>query len=152
MTRDGVLEEEWLNHCISFHLRVDDTGGETFYFLDGAEGSSIFRVQSRQRLWQLFSTTNGRARVLEIIGRPFGRALFNTDNNGLPKNILVIPRVFIEPVNRRYDALGGLTINDCRNSELSVCHGVINNDEAIPNDRPFAVSFVRANDPSILTL
>jgi hypothetical protein len=83
MTRDGVLEEEWLNHCISFHLRVDDTGGETFYFPDGAEESSIFRVQSRQRLWQLFSTTNGRTQVLEIIGRPFVRALFNTDNNGL---------------------------------------------------------------------
>ena len=152
MNGDGVLEEDCAHHCISFHLRVDDTRGETFYFLDGAEGSSIFRVQSRERLWQLFSTTNGRAQVLDIIGRPFGRAAFNTNNNGEPENVLVIPRVFIEPVNRRYDALDGLTIEDCRNSGLSVCHGVISKDEAIPRDPPFAMSFVRANDPSILTL
>jgi hypothetical protein len=64
----------------------------------------------------------------------------------------VIPRIFIEPVNRRYDAFGGLTINYCRKSELSVCHGVINNNKAIPIDRQFVVAFVRANDPSTLTL
>ena len=42
-----MLEEEWMHRCISFHLGVDNTGGETFYFLDGAAGSSIFWVHSR---------------------------------------------------------------------------------------------------------
>ena len=146
------MENVWLNHCVSFHLRVIDTGAETFYFLNRTNGSYTFCVHSRQHLCELFFTPNDRAQLPETIGRRFVRARFNTDFNGQPINVLVIPRVSSLLVNRNYHALNGLTIKDCRDSSINVYHGVISNDTAIHRDPPFALSCVQANDPSGATL
>ena len=97
------------------------------------------------------SIVPGREHVLEIIGRPFGRTAFHMVTRGKTKHVLVFPKVFPELVNRRYEKLIGLTIEDLRNSGFYVGHSVVNHDEPIPRDRPFALSFIRAKDPSILT-
>ena len=131
---------------------MDDLDVEMFYMLDGAKGSSIFWATRRQSLWERSSPVSGRERVVEIAGRLFGRATFHVDAGGMTKNNLVVLKVFGKPTNRGYNTLGGFTIQDLRNSEFPVGHGVINPDKDMSDDRSFALPFIRANDPSILTL
>ena len=150
--RGGDEDEDWNTHCMSFHLRQGGDGSESFYFLNGAEGSVLFRINSRERLWKFMSTTTGRERILELVGRPFGSARFCTDYQGQPAAMMMVPKIFLEPVSRRYDALLGLTMQHCRNIGIGVDHPVISSNSSIPKGYPFAVSFVRADDSKILTL
>ena len=120
----------WPEHqVLSSRLRAVGLDVETFYVPDGAEGSCIFHVTSRQRLCELCSTVPDREQVLETTGRPFGGAAFCVEARGMPEQVLVVPKVFVEPINGGYDELDGFAIEDLGNDEFPVCHGVINRDE-----------------------
>ena len=96
----GRLNAEPKHHVLSFHLYAVYSDIKTFYVIDGAKGSSFFWVRSRECLWELFSAVPGREQVLEITGRPFVRAAFQVDARGKTKYILIVSKLFDEPVNR----------------------------------------------------
>ena len=53
ISEHGKLNVEPKHHTLSFCLCADDSGVETFYMLDGAEGSSICWVMPREHLWEV---------------------------------------------------------------------------------------------------
>ena len=94
--------------------------------------------------------------MISCLMRPFGSAVFNEDIDGEPVNVLIVPKVFIKSISREYDVLGGafrdISLRDIRNGGLHVCNCVTEHSKRVPRDRPFALSFVRANHPSIVYL
>ena len=93
-----------------------------------------------------------REQVLEMTGRQFDREAFHVDDRGKTENVLVISKVFVKPVNREYDEFDGFTMKNLLNGGSQVSHGVINHNEPILMDCLFALLFIWANDPFILTL